>query len=446
MVANLPPSRADSFRWLLRKEWRELMASRAWWVTLALTGPIVGLSFISAVRVYGELSGVGGTSAGVGEAFSPLVGIFGPTFGAYEILALFFLPFVAIRLVGGDRQTGAQKLELQQPLSTAWLMAAKTIVLMVAWAIAGLGAVVATVLWIAYGGHIHTPEIVSLVLGFFLNAGLAIALAAAAAAVTEHPSTAAIITLGITVATWIVSFVAAIHGGLWDVAAGYTPSAMLSTFQRGLIRVDVILAAVTLAAAGLAIAAIWMRIGQTVKRRLVESLIAGAAAAAIVVAGTWLRLDWDVSENRQNSFSEAETEALRSITSRLTIEPHLAPEDGRRAELERVALVKLRRTMPALTVRYVSNTTVGMFEQTAPGYGEIFYELDGRRTSSRIVTAEGVLEAIFDVAQVTPGAEIEAPYRGYPLAARPAGAPLIFCVLWPATIGGIGTFVLRRHA
>jgi hypothetical protein len=86
-----------------------------------------------------------------------------------------------------------------------------------------------------------------------------------------------------------------------------------------------------------------------------------------------------------------------------------------------------------------------MFEQTAPDYGEIFYELDGRRTSSRIVTAEGVLEAIFDVAQVQPGAETEEPYRGYPLAARPTGAPLIFYGLWPLTIGGLGMLVLRRH-
>jgi energy-coupling factor transporter ATP-binding protein EcfA2 len=39
--------------------------------------PLVGMSFISAVTAYGELSGVNGTAAGVGEAFSPLVGIWG---------------------------------------------------------------------------------------------------------------------------------------------------------------------------------------------------------------------------------------------------------------------------------------------------------------------------------------------------------------------------------
>ena len=115
------PSRRSAWPWLVAKEWRELVASRAWWIMLALAGPLVGLSFISAVRVYAEASGLGGTSAGVGEAFSPLVGIWAPTFSAYELVAAFLLPFVAIRLVGGDRLSGALKLELQRPM---WPMAA----------------------------------------------------------------------------------------------------------------------------------------------------------------------------------------------------------------------------------------------------------------------------------------------------------------------------------
>src|SRR5262245_9023342 len=81
-------------------------------------GPLVGVSFISAVRTYAEASGLHGTSAGVGEAFSPLVGIWAPTFSACELAAAFLFPFVGIRLVSGDRQTGALKLEMQHPLSS----------------------------------------------------------------------------------------------------------------------------------------------------------------------------------------------------------------------------------------------------------------------------------------------------------------------------------------
>src|SRR5439155_11875029 len=119
--------------WLGRKEWRELLASRAWWVMLVLVGPLVGVSFISAVRTYAELSGLNGTAAGVGEAFSPLVGVWAPTFSACELAAAFLLPFVGIRIVGGDRQTGALKLELQRPMSSAARIGAKTIVLLAGW-------------------------------------------------------------------------------------------------------------------------------------------------------------------------------------------------------------------------------------------------------------------------------------------------------------------------
>ena len=35
--------RKTPFAWLVDKEWRELLASRAWWVMLALIGPLVGV-------------------------------------------------------------------------------------------------------------------------------------------------------------------------------------------------------------------------------------------------------------------------------------------------------------------------------------------------------------------------------------------------------------------
>ena len=221
---------ARAFGWLVRKEWRDLMASRSWWVMLVLMGPLVGVSFISAVRTYGELSGAGGTGAGVGEAFAPLIGIWAPTFSACELAAAFLLPFVAIRLVSGDRQSGALKLELQHPMPALARMAAKALVLLAAWLLASLPPLIAIVFWRLYGGTMYWPELTAVFAGHLLNAGLSVALACAAASLTEHPSTAAILTLSVTVGTWILSFVAAVHGGLWDRLAGYTPTAMVGAF------------------------------------------------------------------------------------------------------------------------------------------------------------------------------------------------------------------------
>src|SRR4051812_9806100 len=157
---------------------------------LLLVGPLVGVSFISAVRTYAELSGYGGTADGVGVAFSPLVGVWAPTFSACELAAAFLLPFVAIRVVSGDRQSGAMKLELQHPMPVFWRIGAKAMVLMAGWIIASAPALVAVALWRGYGGSVYAPELGAVMLGHLLNAGLTIALASAAASLTDHPSTA----------------------------------------------------------------------------------------------------------------------------------------------------------------------------------------------------------------------------------------------------------------
>ena len=230
------------FAWLLRKEWRELMASRAWWVLLTLTGPLVGLSFIQGVRAFSEVSE--GAGAGCGAACAPLIGVWGPTFGAYEISAAFLLPFVAIRMVSGDRQSGALVIEMQRPIGAITRIAAKALVLLAGWTLTGLAALVAVALWKSYGGAASSSEIMVVALGHFLNGALTIALGLVIAASTDHPSTAAIVTLAITIGTWIIDFAAAIQGGIWATIARFTPTAMVSMFQHALIQTNVLMIAI----------------------------------------------------------------------------------------------------------------------------------------------------------------------------------------------------------
>jgi hypothetical protein len=102
--------------------------------------------------------------------------------------------------------------------------------------------------------------------------------------------------------------------------------------------------------------------------------------------------------------------------------------------------------MPRLQVQYVSATSTGLFEQTSRDYGEIFYDLGGRRASSRSTSAEGVLETIYDLAGVTPPASPDdEAFRGHPLAVPPKGAAVVFHVVWPALVGGAGYLSLRRQ-
>jgi len=407
-------------------------------------GPLAGVSFISAVRTYGEVSGLNGTAGGVGEAMSPLTGVWAPTFSACELAAVFLLPFVVIRLAGGDRQNGTLKLELQQGMSTAALVAAKAIVALAGWLVAMLPPLTAILLWKSYGGTLYGPELATLISGHILNAALTIALGAAMASIAEHPSTAAILTLGVTVGTWILNFFAAIEGGGWERVAAYTPAILVGDFQHGLVRLDAVLIAVAVVLAGLGITAIWMRLGIPIRRRALESAGLLVVAAGVVAGCAHVRGSWDTSESRGNSFSVADERALRQIHQPLRIEVHLAPEDPRRVELERRALSKLRRVLPDTEVTYVSATSIGLFEQTSAGYGELRYSLGNRNTMSRVVTEEGVLEVIYSLAGIQPPKEDEAVYRGHPLAARPTGAATVFFAVWPGVI--LAAALLERTA
>jgi hypothetical protein len=165
-----------------------------------------------------------------------------------------------------------------------------------------------------------------------------------------------------------------------------------------------------------------------------------------VFACTFATPSWDMSENRMNSFPEADEVTLVRIRAPLRIEAHLAPEDPRRSDLEHQALSKLRRVLPHVQVQYVSATSIGLFEQTSPHYGEIWYELGGRRAMSRLTTAEGVLETIYSLAGVTPPPESDdAIFRGHPLPVPPRGAATLFYGIWPALIVACGVLMRRRR-
>ena len=432
--------------WLFSKEWRELLVSGAWWLLLIVMGPLTGVSFISAMRTYAEVSGLNGTAAGVGEALSPLIGVWAPTFSACELAAVFLLPFVAIRIVAGDQQSGAMKLEVQRGLPPVVRVSLKAVVVLLGWIIAMLPCFIALVMWELYGGSMYAPELVTLIGGHLLNAAVTIGFAFAAAAVTEHPSTAAILTLSVTVGTWVISFFAAVQGGIWERVAAFTPAAFVADFQHGLVQLNTILIALVLSVSGLALAAIWQRHGVFRSRRVVESCALIALAALAIFVCTFAHASWDTSESRGNSFPVSDERALRQIHDPLKIVVQLAPEDPRRVDLEHRALSKLRRVMPSVEIEYVSSSSIGLFEQTSAGYGEIRYLMRGRTAMSRATTAESVLENVYELAGVQPGGASEEPFRGHPLATPPTGAAVVFYISWPILILIAGSLVRRSFS
>ena len=424
--------RSHSFAQLLAKEWRELLASRSFWLLLLMIGPLVGHGFITAVGLYAEASGSGGGPAALSQGLTPLDGILVPTFGAYDLAAMFLFPFVAIRAIAAEKQSGALKLMLQLPGSLASKVAAKAVVLLGGWLVTLLPGLLAIVLWRSYGGHLYAPETLNLLLGHLLRAMLSAAIAVAAATLAENAASAAIVTLGFTVGTWALDFVAAGRGGFLQQLAAYTPTATLRFFEQGLLRLNIFIAMLAISIAGFGLATIWLHTGRTWRFRLIGTASLALVLGLVMLGGNSVRASWDLSENRRNSFSRADEAALRRIQQPLEITVVLSPEDPRLTDYEQNVLRKLRRVLPRIEVDYAASGRTGLFEKPEDHYGEIWYEMNGQKVMERSTIEPVVLEQIYKLAAINPPAgSDENVSSGYPLAVRPRGAAWIFYGLWP---------------
>jgi ABC-2 type transport system permease protein len=428
------PSRSE-WRWLLEKELRELAASRAFWLLLIVTGALVGHAIMSASALYAEASGAGGGAAALAQGLSPLEGIVVPMLGAYDLAATLLFPFVVIRLVAVEKQTGALALMLQAPTRFGASILAKGVVLSLAWCVALLAGGAALVAWTAIGGHLYAPETWTVVLGYLLRGVLAIGVGAAAGALAASAASAAIIALTVTIGTWALDYVAAARGGTIAAIAQYTPTSALASFEHGDLRVSTVLVLLTIGAAGLGVAAAWLREGRETSRRAIGVAATLAAAALACVGFARIRADRDVSEDRRNSFSRADEAALRRIDAPLTVTVYLAAEDPRLTDLDRGVLAKLRRTMRSVDVEYAAQSRSGLFENSNGHYGEVWYEIGGRREMNRSSTEQIVLETVYRLAGASPPTAVdESAYRGYPLAKSVTAAPWIFFVAWPLLV------------
>jgi hypothetical protein len=212
----------------------------------------------------------------------------------------------------------------------------------------------------------------------------------------------------------------------------YTPTAALRSFEQGLLRLSTVVVIASISIAGFALAVIWLHTGRTLVKRSLATLALAVVVVVISIGGASLRASWDTSENRRNSFSRADETALKQIHSPLHIAVFLSPEDPRLSDLEQNVLKKLRRVLPRVDVDYTASSRTGLFESSADHYGEIWYEMNGRKLMDRSTIEQVVLEQIYKLAGAkAPEQTGENVSSGYPLAVRAIWAPWIFYGLWP---------------
>ena len=85
-----------------------------------------------------------------------------------------------------------------------------------------------------------------------------------------------------------------------------------------------------------------------------------------------------------------------------------------------------------------------MFEGAEEHYGEVWYEISGRTVMSRSTTEPIVLEQLYQLAVINQPERVEEnDFPGYPLPARPKGAPWIFFMIFPVAMA-VAFWLIRK--
>src|SRR5712672_2501774 len=142
---------------LLVKEGWEILSGRALWTMLLLMCPLIGYSFFQAVSLYGEASAAGLQSPVLASSLSPLDGVLVPTLGAFYVTVTLLFPFVAIRALGYEKESGALRLLIQLPFQPSTLIGAKLAAIFAAWLISIVPVISALLIWGLLGGHLYPP-------------------------------------------------------------------------------------------------------------------------------------------------------------------------------------------------------------------------------------------------------------------------------------------------
>jgi ABC-2 type transport system permease protein len=247
--------------------------------------------------------------------------------------------------------------------------------------------------------------------------------------------TAAIITLAVTIGSWVLDFTLAGQTGWLEWLYRLSLTQTLRPFEQGLFSLGLVLGILAVVAGLIALAAIWLRPGLAIAGKLTRSFGCLVAAGLMLILATQVKIEIDATEDRRNSFSAADQRALRDLREPLVITVHLVPEDPRYVDLRRNVLSKLERVLPNVRVHLATSGQSVIGSANEKSYGEVEYVYAGRRDASRSTSHREILPLLYGLAKIPPPEPITADdYPGYPLVANANAALPWFFGLLPILI------------
>lgn len=426
---------------VLIQEFRGLLLSPSLWVMLCMLSVLTGYSFIQAVTLFSQASQTAVSFPELARGMNPLTGIFVPTFGAYYLTQTLLLPFVAIRLIGLDRQSGALKLLLQLDLSPLALCSVKVFAMAGIWLITLIPAISVLVFWLQMGGHVHWPEIAVLLAGHGLYAFTVITLAMFVAAFSDSLPTAAMICLGFTLGLWVLDFTASGQGGILGFIGELSLAPMLRHFENGLLATSTVFVFFVFMTAFFSLAVLWLQPAKGLAIKIFRSVIFVVVTCLALICISYIPGYMDVTENRIHSFNPSDKRALQQLSKPLHIILHLNAQDSRLQDMKKGILAKLQRTVDNLHFLYIQDSSGGMFAASEDkDYGIIEYKYGNQHELSYSNSEEEILSIIYKLADITVVPDVIPAYPGYPLVTKRVPGKWWFFGFLPALCLGCAVF------
>lgn len=410
-------------RWnlLLTKEIKDLILSRAALVLMLILSVVIGYSFYSAVVLYGNASGAAIDNPLYATGFEPVPGVFTPTFGGLFIVFSLFLPFLLIPQITQERRNNTLTVLLQVPFSWLEILTAKccAAVLFVLFALAL--TLPAVVLWSVWGGHVPYGELALLATGYLLYGIFIASVSLFAAALFDDTARAAIVTVIVIIASWLIDFGRDMNiSPLVTAVSDWTVTRMVKLFENGILSAQAN-AYFLLLSLGFAACGYWLlRFDVRQKWRHLT------ATAFIIITALYfsahLHLNADLSESKRNSFPPHIAEALKKVPT-LTIEVYLEKTDSRFRDYQKSFLEKLYLVKP--NAKVAMNSGAALKEN----YGRFVYHINDREDATFSTGDEEIFPIIFGLAGIEPTREGELSiYPGYPLVTSPRSQGAILWV------------------
>jgi hypothetical protein len=435
-------------RWLVRRELALVFGARVTWLVAAISALLVGHGFVLAIDLFSAASRSALGHHLLQRELDPLAGIVGPTLGGLYLATALLLPVIAARGLAVEKERRSYGALALRAGATHRIVLAKLVAALAAGALLLLPPLVLFVAYASAGGHLDAIETLTAALGHALDLALISAASLAAAAATRTVAQATVLAITLSLGSWAIDASGELAALAWMGSIEWASiGRRLAPFEHGICHLGSLAWLVVATISAAACAVIVARIEHTTRRWWIAGAIALVTFVVLALLGRVQR-GYDWSEERRHSLPAAIVDAMRELPGDLTLQVWLDRDDGRRTELERGPLAKLRLARPDVDIDMPLDDDANALAFRDTDYGRIVIHVGNETEVTRSSADEELVRLIFAAAKRPMPAWVDPPYPGYPFVvegARRIVLVVLAYLVMPIVLVAFGLFFTRSR-